>query len=636
MGRTSLDKSFPSSPVTFADVPEVSRFNGKFIYNFFVPDESISDVGIELDSSNTEVVKKLERSSPRFVRFDFVPVRINAGGQRNNMFRSPELDPDDPSDVSIEQNYDKIKIEHELTNTSFAGVRFQDDNLDDKLYLMASGTMARSISNHNRNIKGSFRATERHINNVLSKPNISLFDAAKLLSTGHGDNVSKFIINSLNSLKQLNAQFIDDEQQSEKIERRFENVKNVGIDVQFNSKFVGTVLKSIAQDPFSLFIDEVAPILAEAEADQDNAVSTFDAGSIDAAEYETFGDPVRTRNVDVPSFNTRRKIAGYIIDKSEMIVDGRIVDLDPIIIEKPQTTRAFDTDIAYGKRYSYTIRAIAEVELVATVEDQDELIAATMLISSKPSHRIIVDCTEDISPPPPADFQVGWDRKHRAARLTWAFPVNSQRDIKKFQVFRRATINEPFQLLKEYDFDDNMVQLSSGENPDPLLVEKLKSAKTMYIDFDFNRTSKFIYAVSSVDAHGFVSNYSTQIEARFNSTKNDIARRIVSSAGAPKPYPNMFVTQDDVIVDVIKDSHHSQMAIHFDPEFLEVVDRYERKLNLLSTDRSGGSYRLQLMNTDLQQPAVLDIVLKDRRKPAPAESKSVGTVKFKMKGSDEG
>lgn len=626
MVNPSLDNSYPSPPITFADVPEVERFEARFQYNFFTRDESINDKGVELDRTDDDIERKIERSVPRLVRLNFKPVRVLPRlGTRQNLYRAL----DEPAGIierqpSIADNYDKIRFEHELTSVPFAGVRFQDNQIDDKLYLITSGAVARNVERYNTGISNQFSSTEDWIQTILQRGNVNLYDAAKLLSTGKGDAEAQLIIKGLTELKQLNASFIDPEKQQERIDERFKRVRDVGIDVQINSKFVHHALQSITRDPFGLYADEVRPALLDARSQQTTAKSNSDPSTLDVEEYETFADPIRTRRTDVTSFDTRRRIIGYIIDKLEITANGQTFTHAPIIIQQSDANHAFDTNIAYNRRYVYTVRAIAEIEFIAYTEDNDDdLIAATILVSSKPSIRQIVDTVETVPPPPPADFNVDWDRTNTAARLTWSFPVNTQRDIKKWQIFRRKSIDEPFELIREYDFDDSIVKIQSGERPTPSLVHKVRSPINYYIDHEFDRTSKYMYAVCAVDAHGLSSNYSMQFEARYDQARNDIVKRQVSSSGAPKSYPNMYVTQEDIFVDVIRDSGHEQVDIYFDPEALDVLDASGTPIKFLNTDLMNGQYRLQLINTDLQQGDTLDILLRDLRRSQSTRNKTI-------------
>jgi len=204
-----------------------------------------------------------------------------------------------------------------------------------------------------------------------------------------------------------------------------------------------------------------------------------------------------------------------------------------------------------------------------------------------------------------------WDYKMTAARLTWAFPTNPQRDIKYFQVFRRSSISQSFELIKMFDFDDSVIRTPWTETPDEVLIERLSSPKNFFLDTEFNKESKYIYAICCVDAHGISSNYSIQFEVSFDRFKNKMKKKLISVAGAPKAYPNMYLNQD-TFVDTIKDSNHSQVEIFFNPEYLQITDEANNDLKLLKMDENN-NYILSLLNIDLQSQKNVTIVLKDKR-----------------------
>lgn len=203
--------------------------------------------------------------------------------------------------------------------------------------------------------------------------------------------------------------------------------------------------------------------------------------------------------------------------------------------------------------------------------------------------------------------------------ITWTFPPNSQQDIKKFQVFRRRTIDEPFLLIKEYDFNDNVSPLPRRENPGPGVSEKIRNPRSFYFDMDFvrqttdaNRSSSFIYAVCAVDAHELSSAYSEQFYVTFDPYRNKIVKTLVSHSGAPKPYPNMYL-EGDTFIDAIIDEGHDRVRVYFNPEFFEIVDDSGHTSSAFETDMTGGDYKFQFVNTTVQDSEILTVSVNDRR-----------------------
>ena len=123
------------------------------------------------------------------------------------------------------------------------------------------------------------------------------------------------------------------------------------------------------------------------------------------------------------------------------------------------------------------------------------------------------------------------------------------------------------------------------------------------------RDSTYIYALCSIDAHDFSSNYSQQFAMSFDRYKNKLVKQLISPSGAPKAYPNFYllpgigvgVGNTNLTVDAMKDSSHTQMKIYFDPEYLGVRNSEGKPLRLIDTDSNGALYKLQIINVDRQK-----------------------------------
>lgn len=602
-----IASSHPSAPVMFADVPEVANVTAQFVYNFFVPDESDDTSGL---ATNPTPISSLDasrslRDVPRYVVISFTPGHV-VNRSSANEFREQTR----TSDIVLTKQTDRIVQEHQLTAAQFAGLRFQDDAFDEKLFTMLSSSFAARVDRFNRGIEAQFAATQRSINNTLTRTNVTTLDAGLLMSAGRDASDASVIVNGLNRMRSLNARFIDETTRRELLNDEFAELRDVGCDVQVNAKFADSLLRSVMHDPLGLYNDEVSSMLSSIQHVKMSAVGVDDVNVIDIAEFEPSAEPIAIRRVTSTFPEPLHRVVGFIIDRFEVDDTGELRQLAPLIIENPTATKVYDVNVAYGRRYAYAVRTIVAVEFPAY--DDAGTALATVLVSSKQSRRCIVDASENVPPPPPVDIDVKWDRTNKAVRLTWSFPPNPQRDIKRWQVFRRRSIYEPFTLLREYDFDDSHTRYESGEQPLDSLRVVVTSPVNYFLDHEFDTLSSMIYAVCAIDAHGLTSNYSSQCEVTFDQRRNSVVKRRVSPAGAPKAYPNVFVTCDDVFVDVIRDSGHDKLDVYFDPEYVDVTDMKGR-VGLLATDRNGGIYRLQLVNTDLQQAQTLDITLRDLR-----------------------
>ena len=198
--------------------------------------------------------------------------------------------------------------------------------------------------------------------------------------------------------------------------------------------------------------------------------------------------------------------------------------------------------------------------------------------------------------------------------------MNPQRDIKRFQIFKRRSINEAFTLVAEYDFDNSIDKTSVSEVAIKKNLFKFEVPKITYTDTQFNIMAKPIYAVASVDAHGMTSNLSNQIKVEYDKYKNKVKTSLVSRENAPKPYPNIYI-EEDTFKDIIKVSGYDRMHVFFDPEYYRILknsktqkegSKKEEDLNLLSINPDEPTYSIQILNLDIQKDEVINITIEDR------------------------
>ena len=233
----------------------------------------------------------------------------------------------------------------------------------------------------------------------------------------------------------------------------------------------------------------------------------------------------------------------------------------------------------------------------------------------------------------PVNLNFRYDYNYRKPEISWQFPLNIQRDIVKFQIFKRqskvqggksiSAISQPFTLVAEYDFDQSIIKSAPLENVPTKNVIKMEAPRVAYIDGEFQEGEEPIYALAAIDAHGMTSPYSAQFQIKYDKMRNKITKKLISKSGAPKPYPNIYVNKD-TFQDLMKTSAKDRMTIVFDPEYYQVVKTLESAgkgakqdgpseidLKLIAIDKSAPTYKIQIINTDLQQSEVIDISVTD-------------------------
>ena len=622
--------SYPSKKITIGDVKEIKDFRAEFIYNFFVPSERVrsgdEDVPSEIktkvsDAFESARIDKISRFLPRYIRFDYTPIVSQPVQGVGNEFISEQ---DTSRSGNSRRHYDAARIMHllrskgmiseeELSNRLYTSLNFQDDTIDNKLRTFVSGSIAKRITAHNRSKQNEIEDQRELIIDRLGAEH-SLLSAGRALYEQVSQGVvgsNNLIIDAMAHIDNLQAQFIDSEQQRVIEDRTFASVRDVSIKAQFNNKVIGQVVTNIVNDPMSPFSDEFKQLKSRANKIEVTSRDAHNSNIIADTDYDTMFNAIDTIAGDASDHHSRSRIVGYLIEKFELPTRGaRPITHQPIIVPDPRIGTAIDIDVKYGSTYVYTIRALVEIELKA-IDDDGEGAFAFGLVSSRQSRRVTIVCDEKVPPTPPADFNIIWDYKQKLPVLMWAFPTNPQRDIKRFQVFRRASVEEPYQLLKEFDFDDSWTKVPRVETPRRDLVEVNMTPVLRFVDQEFRKDSTFIYALCSIDAHDISSNYSLQYRVSFDRFKNRLVKEIVSYSGAPKSYPNMMLNVD-MFQDTIKDSGHARMKIYFDPETIEIEDPNGSRSNLFVTGE-GKKYRLQMINIDVQKQDVLDIRVADNR-----------------------
>ena len=586
--------SLPSKKIAIVDAPEVESFDVKFVYNFFTPDERVNETGIveadtirkrPTESFDTEFIDSVNfrRFVPRFNRITWQPVVLDS------LFNQKVR-------VSIADNLDKIYNETSFSTDEFTLIRFQDDDADSKFSYFVRRIMDEARKGEEPDEDESIMDITKFLNDVTSK-NVK----------------SNFISDSISKLSDQGQRFVDLDGNEIIQESVLSEISNVGVRSQLNNKLITKLLKTTNQNTINVFNDEVSELLNQAKQIEQKAISEKPSTVMEGRDYDfEITQYVDAEAIDTNGFDSVAQVVGYIINKTEIGDNGEEIEHPPIVVESAFANSAADLKIKYGARYEYSIQTVVLFKVQAEDADENEVIALSFLISSQPTTVRAVDCDEFVPPPPPADFNIVWDYYANKPRLMWNFPVNKQRDIKYFQVFRRDSIEDPFELIKMYDFDDSEVLSEFNEVPQDFLIERVTSPVTTFTDLDFELDSAYIYAVCCIDAHGFTSNYSIQYDIQFNRFTNKLEKDITSRSGAPKAYPNLFL-ETDTFVDSIRDSGHKKLRVIFNPEYLKVVDSNNNDLRVLKAEE-GDKYRLQLINVDLQEQQVFDINLLDIRK----------------------
>jgi len=564
-----MKPTYISRPIHTIDAPFPEKPDLRFVYNFFVSDERVSDKAPNISKpAGALTTQELRLKVPRYVI-------INWKKSRFDKRRTTEVE---SSQQFLSENEEIIYDETSILN-DMTVLYFQD--LD-----------------HKNRIGERFESSAR-LRGILSGSSTDV--AAKLNAITSDDTDGDIIQRYVSLAAQGRSLFINGDSLVEPVDASAAEQLAMIIDQdyamraarQLGSSPVAASVASVKQNSESM---RVKSISRRSKLPLENEIEL---------ELESESD------VKSGSRNNSGRIEhlGYMIERFTISDNDRIVQKRRFFIASPRITSYIDAEIQYGVQYLYSVRNIAAF-YVNTVRDNGDVLTSRFLVASRPSTFTSVMTSEYVPPPPPSDVNFLWDYQRASLQVNWAFPSNPQRDIKGWQVFRRKTLDESFSLIAQIDFDDSAIRTPPAERVDPSLIKRYTSPVTFFIDPEFEKDSEYIYAVCSIDAHSMTSNYSMQYRVSFNRIQNRLIKTLISQSGAAKQYPNTYL-KAELSLDSVRSSNIENIRVYFDPEYLTVTDNDGRDLKVLKTDARGGIYRISLLSTDRQTQANVDINVKN-------------------------
>ena len=566
-----MKPTYTSRPINTVDMPVPVKPRLAFHYNFFESNERVNDTPPKLSRPLTALTpKELARKIPRYVSINWAKV-----------------------------HFDKKRSVEQASQPQFLELN-KDIITDESKILTDSSMLYFQDFDHLNRIGERFEASAR-MRGILSGSSTDI--AAKLNVATSKSSDGDVIQRHLSIASQNRSLFISNDMLIEPANASAADQLAIIIDSDYAS--------NASRDASSSPVISSAAVIRQNSKMMTARLKKRSSKMPSEEELELELDSIEDVPVSSNPGASKVQHLGYIIDRYEINTGDVIKKGKSIYISSPNIGSYIDASIKYGIQYVYSIRTVAAF-FVTTVRDSGDLQTSRFLIASRPSTFSSVLTEEYIPPPPPADINFYWDYQRASLQVNWAFPTNPQLDIKKWQVFRRKSINEPFSLVAQLDFDDSVIKTPPKEIVDRSLIKLFKSSITFFIDPAFDKDSNFIYAVCSCDAHGMTSNYSSQYQVSFDRIKNKLKKIMISPLGAAKQYPNTYL-KAELSLDSVKSANSEKMRIYFDPEYLRVNNRDGRDLHFLKSDARGGVYRFMLLNTDRQLQANIDISIKDLR-----------------------
>ena len=607
--------SYQSVPVTIIDVPEVKVIEAEFVYNFYTRDE-------RTNGSDTYGVINLADPDPydqMLMRKDKMP-RYNIITVTPTTFETvdPVLEGMVPGLGSspIRDNLDSLQSEDAVATAYFCSFHMKDDFVDRQFY----DALSSSVSFFKMSTGAA--ASPDQVGAV-----IVMNMTASVAFSPEGQQVRQ----AMTSPQSLGVSYAPTDTRKEISKNAFNSVTDIDWSNSINNRFVNYIVQGSVEDKTSIYENELFGLLEQSKEIQTKAIEFSVPGIISADEYalrlNALNEVVVDSNSTTPAveLNENSYPIGFIVEKYEIVTDPETsswerIRHDDIIVEGYNTTQVVDPKIRYGGTYIYNVKTVCLTRFEAFREDsvddvEDQVVMATVLMASA-GYPVKVDCLENIPPNPPQNLRFQWDYASDCLLIFWEEELNPQRDVVRYQIFRRKSVRVPFTIIRELDFDLSTSKAIPREKTPPDLITSVPGPVKFYRDTTFTKESSYIYTLASIDARGLTSNYSAQFKVTFNQAKNKIKTELISQSNAPKPYPNIYLNQD-LFVDTMKDSGHTRMRVFFDPEYYDVAKVVENSPALVAlggpatVDESlnfiASQYKIQIMNVDNQLSQVINI-----------------------------
>lgn len=579
---------FSSDPIASVDAPEPTNATAKFVYNYFTSNERKEYQG---QSGIVEKRATANISSPRWIELSY---RAPSAEMRASTSQDVASYLGENQLIDLCRN-GLLHVEDSISSDRFMRAQITAAGIDIRAVGILSGS-AQSVTDDSGTIPSSLTELSNRIaqslTGVRSDAPVDLVLSAS--SARNDAEVGQTIVKYINSSGQ-SAQRITyyNGETKAQLERKIDIVSDRQETLGINKLVFDNVVMASTCNINHLLHDEINDLRSASAATQIAARSLSASSGISA---ETYDISVTAFSTTPGSTTTYRSIhLGYLIEKLE-ISGGVVIEHASVLIVGAYIVCYRDLEVNYGSTYKYRVRAIFMRETAATFAASGRLGLAKFLVaSSGESAEAFANCVEEIPPPTVADFLLSYDYDIQGVRASWSLPVNPQRDIKYFQIFKRASLLLPYRLVHVIDFDDSVEREPLRETYPQSIVERTAIVKCVYVDRSTRPELETMYAVCAVDAHGLSSGYSTQISCVFHRSKNRLDTSLISRSGAPKTYPNLYI-EEDAFVDVARVSDCRTLLTFFDPEALRVTMPVgKRQINIAEES----TFTVSLINEDI-------------------------------------
>ncbi len=285
-----------------------------------------------------------------------------------------------------------------------------------------------------------------------------------------------------------------------------------------------------------------------ARPNEEDSINNLKGGDL-FSNVEVLSSKINTLDYNQYQENNAAK-CGLLIEKFEKINNKyNFLTAKFILTSKERKLKKVieDESIAYGKTYRYVL---SYVYLYTTVATNNRFILNKFLVCGHPAISSDIVCKEFVSPPPPNGLQFIYDDKQKYLKINWEEPKDYQDDAKGYQILKRKSIKEPFQVIS-YLLGHNSNDLFEPEEEIDFAITRNTPGeiKYSYNDYEFKPGEVTIYSIRTIDAHGLFSDYSSQIAMTWDPFERKLVIDQVSPSGAKRDKPNSLARSKTLFFD---------------------------------------------------------------------------------------
>ena len=534
------------------DVPEVSGFVASFEYFGYEIDESVSPTS----------------AGTRVVRVAFTTVEDTSDFSETLASQAQNL----ASNVDVSEVFDALSSEGDFLDESSGGSAGVGDSQNfSSLLIQDVYSPEKSIQELDASLSGFNTEV-----NILSPSEGSSAIASEVAGSypDAGSSVFEEIVSA------IIGQRVIEESEPEGAAIPGSSVLSIASGVQYlhsiDAKVAADVVRFSSSDPMNSFSSNLSYAAGQYDASQTDSRTLFDPATLSEEDYSFSAAPIAEFNYSEIPGSTPTKIGdaqvfGYLLEKSIIGNDGTLTSLPSVVLTQPSGASGEqfvydDSEITLGESYVYGISTIALAN-VPDVQLEDGTGSVLFVVKSRVQTTTITAGTP--FPSPPVDIEFFYDIDTGNLAISWNDNPETA-NTTKFQILRRDNIQSPFSLLRQYDFDNSVVNFESIEEVNYGLNVKMESPLTFYIDEKFDSLRQYVYALSSVDSMGSISPYSAQFLVGVDTSIGDVRVVQISPSGAPRPYPNFFI-DNELTSDAASLTGASNVEVYFTPEVYNVT-----------------------------------------------------------------